>query len=124
MEYIFNINPVPKPRMTQRDKWANRPVVTKYFGFATLLRLHANKQGLKTLQGEIESLVFFIPMAKSWSDKKKAEMNGKPHEQRPDLSNLLKSIEDILCKDDSHIWKYENLEKRWNYEGKIVLLLK
>ncbi|HHE6457291.1 TPA: RusA family crossover junction endodeoxyribonuclease, partial [Proteus mirabilis] len=30
---VFNIEPVPKPRMTQADKWKKRPPVLKYFAF-------------------------------------------------------------------------------------------
>ena len=31
--YQFNVNPVAKPRMTQRDKWKKRPVVDKYYAY-------------------------------------------------------------------------------------------
>lgn len=120
-EYVFNIQPVAKPRMTQKDKWKKSAV--KYFAFANMLRYLANQQGLETLPEKIKSLVFHYAMAESWSNKKKKKMEGQPHRQRPDLSNMLKSIEDVLCRDDSHIWHYGTIEKRWAYEGKIILII-
>lgn len=35
-------------------------------------------------------------MPQSWSKKKRAAMDGRPHTQVPDLSNLVKAIEDAL----------------------------
>jgi len=121
MKYIFNINPVAKPRMVRSDKWANRPVVTKYFGICNLLRLQANTKGLRTLPGKIESLEFFVQMPKSWSNKKKKEMADEPHEQTPDIDNFLKFFADALAKEDKHIWYIGCLVKRWAYEGGIIL---
>jgi Holliday junction resolvase RusA-like endonuclease len=47
---------------------------------------------------------FYMPMPSSWSEKKKAKMDGKPHVFKPDFSNLLKFVEDcatgICYKDD------------------------
>ena len=35
---------------------------------------------------------FHFAMADSWSKKKKAEMNGKPMQQKPDNDNLFKAF--------------------------------
>lgn len=61
---------------------------------------------------------FVIPMPKSWSTRQKSLMNGKPHMQTPDLSNLLKSLEDALRKEDKEIWDV-HASKRWGTEGQI-----
>jgi len=45
-------------------------------------------------------------------------MNGKPHKQTPDLSNLLKSLEDALRKEDKEIWDV-HASKRWGETGLI-----
>lgn len=37
---VFNIEPVPKPRMTQADKWKKRPPVLKYFAFKDEVKLN------------------------------------------------------------------------------------
>ncbi len=62
-------------------------------------------------------------MPKSWSKKKKLEFGGQPHQQKPDLDNLLKGYQDALAKDDSFIWKFELIEKKWATKGKIVVRL-
>jgi Holliday junction resolvase RusA-like endonuclease len=60
-------------------------------------------------------------MPKSWSKKKRERMDGQPHRQRPDLSNLIKALEDSLYEDDSKIWQYRGLEKRWGETGQIII---
>ena len=37
---------------------------------------------------------FFMPIPKSWSQKKKTEKCGKPHTSKPDTDNLLKALLD------------------------------
>ncbi len=68
-------------------------------------------------------MVFYMPMPKSWSKKKKAEMVGRCHQQRPDLSNLVKAAEDAARygkkKGDQTIWHYGGLMKVWAEEGSI-----
>ncbi|MBU2647518.1 RusA family crossover junction endodeoxyribonuclease [bacterium] len=111
------IEPVAKPRQTQRDKWQQRPVVMKYRAFADELRLRCRVLGFQ-LTGTLDA-VFVLPMPKSWSKKKRAEMDGTPHLSKPDTDNLEKAVQDALCVDDSHIWKHRT-EKVWGYEGKII----
>ena len=122
--YHFDLNPVAKPRMTQKDKWAKRTVVTRYYAYANLLRLQANLYGLETLPSIVESLYFYIPMPKSWSKKKKEAMNGQIHMQTPDIDNYLKGFMDTLCKQDKHIALFKNgLGKYWAIDGAIILTL-
>ena len=114
----FPIVPTPKPRMSQRDKWKSppRPCVARYRAFCDECRI----RGVK-LPDQGATITFFIPMPKSWSAKKRAEMDGKPHQQKPDISNLLKALEDAVCKDDSTIWHYAGQAKHWAKEGGIVI---
>lgn len=107
------ITPVPKPRMTQRDSWAKRPAVTRYYTFCDELRL-AHPQPL----AEVLLLTFYIKVPKSWSKKQKAAMLGKPHQQRPDIDNLSKAVMDALCEDDSYIYAL-HAEKFWADEPGI-----
>ena len=71
-------------------------------------------------------VVFYMPIPKSWSKKKKEEMNGRPHLFKPDNSNILKLIEDrangILYDDDKRIYKH-HLEKIYSYEPRIEATL-
>lgn len=104
---FINITPVAKPRMTQRDRWMKRPAVVKYHQFCDAWR--------SKYTGEIPDrlyLTFFVPMPKSWSNKKRAQMQGRPHQVRPDSDNFAKSVLDAGKKDDSHVYIL-HVEKYW-----------
>jgi len=111
----YFIDPVSKPRMTQRDKWAKRNCVEKYYRF---------KDEVQRLGINIEDngswIIFVIPMSKSWSKKKKMSMDGKPHRQKPDVDNLMKALFDSIFDDDSGIWD-SRATKLWGYTGKITI---
>ena len=114
MKKTFYINPLPKPRMTRADRWKKRPCVLKYWDYKVDLQ---NK--LKTCDIEIIDVikvVFCVPMPKSWSKKKMAEMDGKPHQQRPDVDNLMKGLMDSLFQEDSHVHTI-HAKKIWGYKG-------
>ena len=120
LPYItLNIVPVAKPRMTQSDKWKKRPATEKYWKY---------KDDLKMLcflcrwqPKEDLDIKFVIPMPTSWSEKKRVEMDGKPHTQRPDLDNLIKAFKDALLIEDSHVHTYHNMKKNWGRNGAIIL---
>lgn len=113
---IFNLEPVAKPRMTQRDRWAKRPAVVKYFAFCDELRKQFKEEVPPAL-----ALRFEISMPKSWSQKQKDLMRGEPHQQRPDIDNLIKAFLDALCKDDSYVYSV-TAEKYWSDKGSIELI--
>lgn len=112
---IYDITPCPKPRQTQYDRWKKRPCVMRYRAFADECRLKRVR-----LESGV-SIHFYMPMPKSWSKRKKSEMVFKPHIQVPDLSNLLKALEDAVCENDSHLWYYQSLKKTWSYSGGILI---
>jgi hypothetical protein len=99
--------------MSQRDKWKKRDCVLRYRAFCDELRLKGAK--IPTDGAMIE---FALPMPKSWSERKKARMDGQEHEQKPDLSNLIKSVEDALLADDSIIHTIA-ARKTWARTGSI-----
>jgi Holliday junction resolvase RusA-like endonuclease len=113
----YNICPVPKPRMTRRDKWLKppRPAVKRYWNFCTQCKLE--RVILPCFGAHV---VFILPISDSFSKKKKLYLNGKPHMQRPDLSNLLKALEDALYQEDSGIYDV-HVTKVWGMEGKIII---
>ena len=111
----YHITPMPKPRMTRRDKWKKRPVVLRYHAFKDEVRF----QGVY-LPEHGYHVTFIIPMPKSWSKKKKLEMDGEPHQQTPDKDNLEKALLDSLFEDDSRIWD-GRVTKRWGQVGKIIV---
>jgi Holliday junction resolvase RusA-like endonuclease len=59
------------------------------------------------------SVVFFVPVPKSWTKKKKAQQHLKLHRPRPDIDNFLKALFDPLKTQDSSIAHLNGLEKRW-----------
>jgi Holliday junction resolvase RusA-like endonuclease len=117
---LLPITPVPKPRMTVSDRWKKRPIVIKYRKYCDALRAETEKQKFQITNPL--SIVFVIPMPKSWSKKKKMFMDSKPHCSRPDLDNLIKAFQDALAEEDSHIHTYGKMHKMWGYEGKIIII--
>ena len=115
---IFNVTPIPKPRMTRADSWKKRPCVVRYWAFKDELTLQA-----RAFRYEVEECLeieFHLPIPKSWSKKKKAEMLGKPHQQTPDIDNLSKAFMDSLCKQDNFVW-HLNAKKFWSEKGFIKI---
>lgn len=84
------------PRMTQSDKWNRRPVVTRYYKYQEEVR--------KALPGYelpvVLAIDFYIPFPKSYPNKKRTELLGKYHDQKPDSDNLAKGFMDAFRKDD------------------------
>lgn len=111
----YNITPVAKPRQTRSDKWKQRPAVMRYRAFADECRLF--DVAIPTEGGHI---TFVLPMPKSWSQKKRMLMNGEPHQQKPDVDNLCKSLMDAVFPDDSHVWDVR-VTKVWGHQGKIII---
>ena len=114
---IYHINPVAKPRMTQRDKWLSPPrrAVQKYRTFCDLVQL--NKVELPTAGAKT---TFHLPVPQGWAAAKKLRMIGRPHQQRPDLDNLLKALGDAVYRDDSLIWDV-SAQKLWSQTGAIQI---
>ncbi len=63
-------------------------------------------------------ITFVMPMPKSWSKRKRAEMVGQPHQQKPDLDNLIKALLDACYQDDCEVWDLR-ATKVWGEEGAI-----
>jgi Holliday junction resolvase RusA-like endonuclease len=121
LPYItLHIEPVAKPRMTQKDKWHKRSATDRYWEY---------KENLKLLcficrwmpQDELDDITFVIPMPVSWSEKKKNKYDKTPHQSRPDLDNLVKGFKDALMIEDSNVHSYNNIRKVWGRVGQIIL---
>jgi len=110
---VYPVTPVAKPRQTRSDKWKQRPPVLKYRAFADEVRL----RGVK-LNEAYSRITFVLPMPQSWSEKKKKLMDGQPHQQVPDLDNLIKALCDAVHKQDCRIWDY-HASKIWGRNGEI-----
>lgn len=114
---IFIINPVPKPRMTQSDRWKKRPCTQRYWEYKDEIRKQM-KDWIMPESGY--HMIFHIPVPQSWSKKKKAEMIGRPHQQKPDKDNLEKAFLDSIFEEDCHIWD-GRVTKIWGEVGMIIV---
>jgi len=88
--------------------------VLRYRAFADEVRL----SGLKV--DDDSKITFVLPMPKSWSKKRKSEMEGQPHRQKPDIDNLAKSILDA-CFDDDAVISMLFCRKIWGERGAIEI---
>lgn len=115
MQITYLIDPVPKPRQTRSDRWKQRPPVMLYRAFCDEARLHDIR-----VPPANAHIIFVIPMPKRWSQKKRNQQNGQPHQQKPDIDNLTKSLLDALFDDDSHVWDVR-ASKIWGNTGMIII---
>jgi len=72
------------------------------------------------LPASLGPITFRMPMADSWSKTKKTAMLGQPHQQKPDIDNLLKALMDASGTDDSHVHEIIRVRKVWAEEGAII----
>lgn len=78
-EFIVTGHAIPKPRMSQRDKWEKRTVVENYRAWCDRIRAYMWQAMVKRMEKLQVSCTFFVA--------------GHPHQ---DLDNLLKSILDAM----------------------------
>jgi Holliday junction resolvase RusA-like endonuclease len=118
---VLDVEPIAKPRMTRRDKWAKRPCVLRYWDFCDELGLKIAELDKELYEPGELALVFVLPMPHSWSIKKRKKMLGQGHQQRPDLDNLVKAYKDAVFKEDSHVYKYPYMMKVWGETGAVIV---
>ena len=127
--YVFDVNPCSAPRMTKSDSWKldpnhknpkqrQRPAVTKWFRYERTIQAISLQNRFK-LQKSL-NIHFFIPMADSWSKKKRAEKHLQPHDATPDIDNLLKGFMDASATQDSYVYRV-TAEKTWSEKGYVVV---
>ena len=125
---VVHGDPVAKPRMTRRDKWAKRTCVVKYREWCSRVRALAdgNIPNAADIQ-RLDWIAYFEPAA-SWPKKRRREAMGQQHRQTPDRDNIDKAVLDALfpkkqntkTNNDSMIAR-GMLEKYWDWEPRIVI---
>lgn len=100
--------PMGAPRQSSSDRWKQRPVVMRYRAYKDEIRRQVLEQvggaGAVELSQCIRfSLAFYLQFPKSYSQKKRELLVGTPHNEKPDIDNLIKGIFDTICIDDKHI---------------------
>lgn len=83
----------------------------KYNNYKKEIREEAKRVGFEMPTGNVW-IKFYFPMPQSWSNKKKTQMNFEPKLSMPDLSNIIKAMEDSLLEQDNIIWDYR-VSKYW-----------
>ncbi len=131
----LNITPLTNVRATQGDRVFFRIPRDKLRpdGLKRLLRLERYNNYKVSLLAEAKRnrfilpeqgaiVVFFIPVPKSWSEKKKRLMHLQLHCGKPDLDNILKGFFDGLFTNDHHIGNI-SVTKLWinSDKGKIEI---
>ena len=113
----YEITPAPAPRQVGSDAWKERKCVKRYREFRDLVHI----AGVQVPYGGAH-ITFWLPMPESWPKYKKAAMLGQPHQQKPDVDNLVKALLDGVFrnKDDAVIWDLR-ATKKWGDVGKIVI---
>lgn len=115
--FVVHGQPVGKPRMTQRDKWMQRPCVLRYRDWCDLVRDAARIEAPMRLTRHVNLFVVaYLPIPAAWSAANRLALQGKPHTAKPDADNLLKSISDALFENDELIWS-ATIQKRWADSG-------
>lgn len=114
----INIEPCPKPRMTKSDKWNKRPVTQRYWDYKAYIRLQAKEYKYKP--NNRLQLIFLISMPVSWSKRKRELLDGKPHQNKPDIDNLIKGILDAFFDNDNVVYEVW-AAKCWSRKGFVSI---
>lgn len=99
---------IGKPTMTHRDKWKDRPCILAYRAFCDRLRYKAyGKNQKQPLPGPTRLKVT------CYVKDTTAKRREGPHTVKPDLSNVVKAVEDALFLNDQQIYTTTS-EKFWS----------
>lgn len=105
-------------RQTRADRWKKRPCVLRYWEYRDKLQLLAKEKGFEVPASGL-SLLFVLPIPPSVSRKESVRRSGNPHQQKPDVDNLIKAFLDALCEEDSYVWDIRG-RKMWGPTAKIL----
>jgi Holliday junction resolvase RusA-like endonuclease len=115
---ILPVPPSAKPRMTQADRWKGRKVVKKYYAFKDTLKLICAESNF--ILGDDIEVTFYMQIPESMSKKKQLELEGTPHQKKPDIDNLLKAVMDSLLESDSSVHTV-TVKKVWSLDPRIEI---
>jgi Holliday junction resolvase RusA-like endonuclease len=115
---VYELEPMGKVRMSQRDKWAKRPVVVRYRAYHDRLR----ELGVTLKPGD--EVHFELAMPKSWNSIKRGLHAGEPHMQKPDLDNLLGGLLDGVLEEDKMFWCFGCTSKRWTTKASTITIIR
>lgn len=120
--YMLPVRPTPLHRARHGNKKTYDDQKDLKFHWGLLLKKEHNQEPL--FSGTLHlNVIFLFKYPKSWPKYKKTEV---PHTNKPDLSNLIKLIEDIgtgiIYTDDSIIYSI-SAKKHYSDEDKILFTI-
>lgn len=118
MSEYLPVTPVAYVRTTRNAKWKPKPSLQRYWQYRDAIRA----SGVAYEEGNL--VTFHLPMPKSWSGKKRQQMLGKPHRQKPDLDNLIKGLLDAIhykADTDDSVISCIMARKIWSDQGGITI---
>tara|TARA_B110000008_G_scaffold200642_1_gene199228 strand:+ start:1197 stop:1589 length:393 start_codon:yes stop_codon:yes gene_type:complete len=122
---IFNISPVPasRPRVTRWSTYFPK----KYTQFRKDFKLILDDLDIELSEGLLYAkLDFFMQIPKSWSNKKKADKEGKYADNNVDVDNLVKacldSCEGVFYENDNQVAMIR-ARKFYSIDGRIEMEL-
>lgn len=100
VEGINKPMPSPRPRFRNAGKFIQTYMPTSYTNHKKFIQ---RQMPILLLEGQIKLTVLFeMPMLKSWSNPQKSRMLKAYHSKKPDIDNLLKTVLDAA---NGHVWK-------------------
>ena len=92
--YVLEGDPIPWMRARVRSKiFYDGQKALKLMRGIPLRNQHGDNPPVK---GAVAlRVIFYMPMPKGWSEKKRLSMVGAPHYIRPDIDNLQKFLKDV-----------------------------
>ena len=129
LEFVVDVTPQGKQRARSGNGHHYTPQKTREY--ESLIALHSKQAmiaaNLEPLTGAVRvHIVAKMPMPKSWSQKKRREMNHLPAVVKPDTDNIAKSICDamngIVYLDDKQVW-CASVERYWDIEGSLQVVI-
>ena len=114
--FVIHQQAMGKPRS---NRYTRNAAIEKYHIWAEKLRYEMKEQGIRLCDlGEVIQIDWYakIQMPKSWTKKKKLELDGEIHRQKPDRDNIDKAILDSMyykADSDDCVVGCGYLEKKW-----------
>lgn len=113
----YFIDPMPAPRLTQGNLWTK--AAKKYKAWKEKVR---DAGVVVPESGAYITFHMPIPTGKAKEKEYKARV-GKPHQQTPDLDNMIKALFDAVHSNDAHIFDIK-ASKIWSDVGMIEITYK
>lgn len=112
---VYPVIPVSAPRQVRKDIYDPSPHVKRYRAYQDEMRTRG-----AMIPQPFHHAIFVLPMPPSWSAKKRASMEGHPHQQKPDRDNLEKALLDSVFGEDEHVWDGRTT-KLWGTMGMVIV---